>query len=202
MPIDAETPKLENMALAYSSGKYDRPGYEQVLSYEQSIGMQSLQFGSHILHGLSSLLISTAYGEDLTNTQKAENHHNIGKSYYNKRDYKNALNEYELAVKYDPYNSRYINNLGVILTKIKCYDRAIEVFKKGIDINSSDSRLYLNLGKALMEKGRELNDRDILITAIESYKMVILIENKDSMLFIIARNAISAIEVKDFGMIK
>ena len=95
-----------------------------------------------------------------------------------------------------------INNLGVILTKIKCYDRAIEVFKKGIDINSSDSRLYLNLGKALMEKGRELNDRDILITAIESYKMVILIENKDSMLFIIARNAISAIEVKDFGMIK
>ena len=53
-----------------------------------------------------------------------------------------------------------------------------------------------------MEKGRELNDRDILITAIESYKMVILIENKDSMLFIIARNAISAIEVKDFGMIK
>jgi tetratricopeptide (TPR) repeat protein len=85
------------------------------------------------------------------------------------------------------------------LTKLKDYDRAIEVFEKGININPSDPRLYLNLGKALTNKGRNINDRDILTTAIQSYKMVMFMVKEDSMLFIIAKNAISAIEVKDFG---
>jgi hypothetical protein len=84
MSFDAETPKLENMALAHSSGKHNRPGYEHVLNYEQNIEIKALQFGSKILHGLSDLLAPSAYGGELTDTQKAEKHYKIGKIHYNK----------------------------------------------------------------------------------------------------------------------
>ena len=138
MTLDVNLPTLENCAQAYSSGKYDRPGYEQVLNKEQTIRNHILNFGGQIFSDLYDLIVGTAYGGELSNIQIAEQHYKNGKTHYNKKEYVNALAEYELAVKYDPINSRYFNNLGVILTKLNNYDEAIKVFEKGIDINPSD----------------------------------------------------------------
>ena len=80
--------------------------------------------------------------------------------------YDEAIEQYKLALKYNPSNSIAYHNLGNSLRKLKRYEEAIEQYKLAIQHNPSFSIAYHNLGVSLDELKRYEE-------AIEQYKLAL-----------------------------
>lgn len=70
------------------------------------------------------------------------------------KDYTNAKNFYNVALRYDPRNVNAYNNLGVVLLKQKQIDEAIEVFELVLAIDRSNCEALCNLALALKHMGK------------------------------------------------
>ena len=76
----------------------------------------------------------------------------------NLNKYKEAIENYEKAIKVNPNQDNYYNNLGISLHNLKKYKEAIKNYEKAIKINPNDANYYYNLRlakeklKSILEK--------------------------------------------------
>ncbi|WP_026884483.1 tetratricopeptide repeat protein [Clostridium akagii] len=73
------------------------------------------------------------------------NYFNEANDYYNKMEYKVALNLYLKSAHLKENETASLYNAAVCLIKLGVYDKAIELLKKAISLKQ-DSRYFFNLG--------------------------------------------------------
>lgn len=72
-------------------------------------------------------------------------YHILGDSYYNKKDYDNAIKAYQKVIELNPENYKAYYDLGLSYGKKEEYDNAIEAYQKVIEINPENESAYTNL---------------------------------------------------------
>lgn len=107
-------------------------------------------------------------------------HCNLGFLYWGKADTEEAIKSYELAIKYnDKYDIAY-NNLGVIyLDDLGRVNRAIELFKKAVEVNPSYALAHFNLARATSIVGDKVEAAKLYQMAQDINKVTQEIDPRD-----------------------
>ena len=95
-----------------------------------------------------------------------------------KLEYKNALKYYEEAVRLDPDNTLYLNEAGIMFSKLANYDKAIEFYEKALksDLNTFGpehpkvATRWNKLGLAWYSKGEYDRAREAYKKALQIFK--------------------------------
>jgi len=85
----------------------------------------------------------------------------FGHALANQGMYEKAIEAYELALSYNPYDYQVYYNMGTTCIRIQQYDRAIEQFKKAIELNPTFYSAWLNLSNIYYMKGMSEEDRKV-----------------------------------------
>lgn len=80
---------------------------------------------------------------------------------------KQAIDNYYLAIKYNPLLWQSHQNLGVIYFNIKQYDKAVEQLNKAVEINSSNLNLQYNLGIIYLNSGDTQKAKEIFSSILQ-----------------------------------
>jgi serine/threonine protein kinase len=91
-------------------------------------------------------------GTKTSKTQKieflgAKKHMKRGLEFFQTGEYQRAIDEFELVLLHDRKNVRAYNNLGYVFRKIGAYDRALDLWREGLNINPSYRRLKKNVAR-------------------------------------------------------
>ncbi|MBO5739273.1 tetratricopeptide repeat protein [bacterium] len=107
-------------------------------------------------------------------------HCNLGFLYWGKADTEEAIKSYELAIKYnDKYDIAY-NNLGVIyLDDLGRINKAIELFRKAVEVNPSYALAHFNLARAISIVGDKIEAAKLYQMAQDINKVTQEIDPKD-----------------------
>lgn len=81
-------------------------------------------------------------------------------------DWKDEVSFFTSTLKYHPDNARLYLNLGNTYYENKDIDKAVEQYKKAIEINKNYAVAYGNIGSAYLHTGREKEAREYLIKAL------------------------------------
>jgi Flp pilus assembly protein TadD len=150
-------------------------------------------------------------------------HYKLGQSAFNRNDYENAAEEFNLATEADPTQTIGFYNLGVSYSRLgketdpKYYDKAIVELDKVLERSNPSESHYINAlevaGKALAATGREDEARERFERLIEedptSYEVIenigmdlLTAENwKGAAIFLeMAADARSKIDAEDFTL--
>lgn len=77
----------------------------------------------------------------------------LGNECYKKKDFQNAIEHYEAALKHDPTDITFYNNLAAVFFEQKDYDKCIEYCEKGIEIGRENRADFKLIAKAFMRIG-------------------------------------------------
>jgi len=107
-------------------------------------------------------------------------HCNLGFLYWGKADTEEAIKSYEMAIKYnDKYDIAY-NNLGVIyLDDLGRVNRAIELFRKAVEVNPSYALAHFNLARATSIVGDKVEAAKLYQMAQDINKVTQEIDPRD-----------------------
>lgn len=87
-------------------------------------------------------------------TATAEKHKNEGNELLKKKQFKEAIESYKNAIKFDPTNAIYPANMGAAYLQINDLDNAEQCCKKAIELDSKYSKAYSRLALIYQRKGR------------------------------------------------
>lgn len=93
----------------------------------------------------------------------------LGIKFYNEKLYKQALEEFEKAIKIFPEDLSIFKYLGLTLYKLNQKDKAISILKKALNKKSNDIGLLLSLGKIYL-KEKELEKAEKCLSKAISVK--------------------------------
>jgi tetratricopeptide (TPR) repeat protein len=134
--------------------------------------------------------VRLVYEEAVVNLQKAikdagdnsNNHYTLGLIYYDMGEYEKSAAEYYRAIRLDPNNSDYYNQLGLTCRKMRRIDDAVRYYKKALSLNPKiDYTRNLGLGLQSFDRNDEAipfletvlrqkaKDADILISLAQAY---------------------------------
>lgn len=148
------TPDDIDIYVNLGSAFYDKEDYQNALS----IYRQALEFQPH----------------------NAKIHCNLGFLYWGKGDTEEALKSYELAIKYDDMYDIAYNNLGVIyLDDLGRVKKAIELFKKAVEVNPNYALAHFNLARAVTIIGDKVEAAKLYQMAQDINKITGEIDPKD-----------------------
>lgn len=82
-------------------------------------------------------------------------YNNMGFAYYNKGDYKEAINHYHMALKSSPSFASCYANLGLAYEAVKRWEEAIEAYRKSIRYVPENPTPHFRLGKLYYELNRK-----------------------------------------------
>lgn len=107
-------------------------------------------------------------------------HCNLGFLYWGKADTEEAIKSYELAIKYnDKYDIAY-NNLGVIyLDDLGRVNKAMELFRKAVEVNPSYALAHFNLARAISIVGDKVEAAKLYQMAQDINKVTQEIDPRD-----------------------
>lgn len=88
-----------------------------------------------------SVGLTSAFGDELFDTDAAKQHFNAGLGLYFKLDYKNAIKEFEEATQIDPENANAYYFMGYSYYRLKDMQKAREVFAQAYEVDSKYSPL-------------------------------------------------------------
>ncbi len=78
-------------------------------------------------------------------------HAMLGDLYQSKRDYKQAVNQYEVVVKLDPYSYKNHYNEGLMYQMLNRVKEAVAAYLRALQINPTDALTNQNLGAAYLQ---------------------------------------------------
>jgi tetratricopeptide (TPR) repeat protein len=130
---------------------------------------------SHLLMAvliLTSVILLTPVVAD-TSTEVAASYIMKGDDLMAQKLYHEALEMYDTAVAYDPFNSMGWNKLGIAHMRIGRYEDAVDSFEKAIAIDPFSANAWTNLGDslAMLERHGE---------ALKAYDRALAINQKDT----------------------
>ena len=94
-------------------------------------------------------------------------------------DYSKAIDVFENLIKLNPKNANNFHNLGIVYTKTKKTDLAINNYLKAIEIIPNDSLMLIELAQAQINEESSNN----LLNAIKNLKKASLTENQNEKLW-------------------
>ena len=100
------------------------------------------------LYLIFTLLIFSSCGSENTKGDpfKSKTHYDLAIELAQYSLYENALEEFDLAIKFDPGNIMAYRKKGVVLFGLKQYDEAENLFAKTISLDPENVQAYINLG--------------------------------------------------------
>jgi len=140
-----------------------RPDYAAV---QNNLGMLYGRAGEWDL--ALELLTKAAGDETYLNRYHAYN--NIGRVYYDKRQYRQAIGYYQKAIELQPRFSPAYDNMGFAYERLEEWDRAIQAYQKSIEFSPEFPLPYLHLGRLYLRLNRHEEAADVLLQAIEKDK--------------------------------
>jgi tetratricopeptide (TPR) repeat protein len=84
--------------------------------------------------------------EGKVDLEKSNEHYLLGIEFAQYSLYQNSLDEFDLAIKYNPDDWKPYNKKGLIFFGTKSYSQAKQMFQKASTLNSKNSQLLVNLG--------------------------------------------------------
>lgn len=93
-------------------------------------------------------------------------HNNLGKVYYQRRDWHKAAWEFEYARKLLPRHGEPRNNLGLVLEEAGELDRAVEQYRAAVDLGTGNTAYRANLARALIRRGDQTDEVRALLDHI------------------------------------
>lgn len=93
-------------------------------------------------------------------------HNNLGKVFYQKRDWYRAAWEFEYAKKLLPQHPEPRNNLGLVLENAGEYDRAIEQYRESVALAPENMEYTANLARAMIRRGDRTKEVHDLLSQI------------------------------------
>lgn len=157
-------PKNNNLHLKLA-GAYERLGKTDLASEEYNLALTKSGDNAEILMSLESIWRQKV--NDCPND--AEAHANLGAVYQKKKDYANALAQYEKAERLNPSNITTRLNLGTLYQEQKEYETAIEAYDTIIDVNPNYMPAYLYKAQCY----RAMGNKD---AALQNYKLALNLE--------------------------
>jgi tetratricopeptide (TPR) repeat protein len=88
-----------------------------------------------------SVSLTPVFGEELFDANAAKQHFNAGLDLYFKKDYKEAIKQFEEAAQIDPDNANAFYFMGYSYYKLKDMKKAREVFAQAYEVDSKYSPL-------------------------------------------------------------
>ena len=104
--------------------------------------------------------------------RRPEVYYNLGNAYYQKKDYHNAIIQYEKAIKRNPDFSMFYNNLGCALWAVKDYSQSIYNFREAVSRDPQYEDAHYNLGVSYYSLSR-------LEDAYKEFEIVVNANPKD-----------------------
>jgi len=95
---------------------------------------------------LISACSSGASVEGKVDPEKSNEHYLLGIEFAQYSLFQNSLDEFDLAIKYNPEDWKPYNKKGLIYFGIKNYSQAKQMFQKASVLNSKNPQLLVNLG--------------------------------------------------------
>ena len=107
-------------------------------------------------------------------------HCNLGFLYWGKADTEEAIKSYELAIKYNEKYDIAYNNLGVIyLDDLGRVNKAIDLFRKAVEVNPSYALAHFNLARATSIIGDKIEAAKLYQMAQDINKVTQEIDPRD-----------------------
>jgi len=107
-------------------------------------------------------------------------HCNLGFLYWGKADTEEAIKSYELAIKYNENYDIAYNNLGVIyLDDLGRVNKAIELFRKAVEVNPSYALAHFNLARSISIIGDKIEAAKLYQQAQDINKITQEIDPRD-----------------------
>ena len=85
--------------------------------------------------------------------------HRLGESYhtyYNARQYEEAIDAFREALSIDPENELILTAVGRILLHLERYEEALEAYQQALHVFSASPSIYLFTGLILQRLGRPI----------------------------------------------
>ena len=95
---------------------------------------------------IASLISSCSSNDIEVDVRKSESHFKVGMEFAQLKLLKNAIDEFDLAIKLNPKNPNIYRKKGLILFGMSRYDEAKTNYEKAISLNPQDTQAYINLG--------------------------------------------------------
>ncbi len=85
-------------------------------------------------------------------------HNNLGKVYFQRKNWYKAAWEFEYARKLMPRRAEPANNLGLVLEQAGELDRAVEHYRQAVALDSGKIEYVANLARALVRRGERTDE--------------------------------------------
>jgi len=92
-------------------------------------------------------------------------HYNLGRAYYNRKNYVAALRAFETAVRINPGKSRYYFRIGLSQKALSNYTDSAKAYMKCLEINPDYIDAYYNLGYLYID----MRDKKSAIYYLQKY---------------------------------
>lgn len=107
-------------------------------------------------------------GNQQAGNSDAATYNERGLAAYQENQYRNALQQFRLAMEHDANEGEYPNNAGMSLLQLRRPDDAIPLFQKAIELNADRPLYRFNLGIALLETNQPRLAREQFLSVAET----------------------------------
>lgn len=114
---------------------------------------------------------------------------------FNKKKFQDAITYNNSLIKKYPKNVFFYNFLGLIYISVKQFENAIDIFKKGVNVNNNYGPLYDNLGTVYKLLGKNLEAENFYKKSIDIDKKTPEPRNNLGNLYILLNRTNEAIEM-------
>mgnify|MGYP003971466473 FL=1 len=108
-----------------------------------------------LLFLLSVLLFACSSQDTKIDVKQSQSHYKLALEFAQLSLFKNALEEFDLALKFNPENPKIYRKKGVLLFGMKRYKEAKNSFQKTIQLDPKDVQAHINIGMVHYTSGNK-----------------------------------------------
>jgi type IV pilus biogenesis/stability protein PilW len=172
--LDPDNAEIQNgLGFTYQSlREYDKAviHYRKAIKIKRDYAAAQNNLGTvYIMSGEWDLALEvlTKAAEDETYVNRHRAYNNIGRVYYDKRQYRQAIAYYQKAIDLRPRFSPAYDNMGFAYERMEEWDRAIQAYRRSIEFSPGFPLSYLHLGRLFLRLNRHEEATAELLMAIE-----------------------------------
>lgn len=172
--------KLDSALTAFDYAR--SKGYNKKNLYDYAISVAAQSMKNDVVYALAADAFKLYGKEDSKYIQIVIN------GYIEAQDFDKAKATIEEALSLDPQNGELYDVMGIIYDSQKDNEKAMECYKKAIELNPEFARAQYNYGRKICEKAYAISDASSTLTQAEYMKV------RDEQIFPLFRDAVVYLE--------